>query len=119
MPFIPAYFCLALSMYWIVLLPVFTFSFTCNLYTELQKSRMVETVGAGQCSGTAQHSSAAWCSERAPLLQFVPMVSCPGTGTTEKNMAFLLNPVSGVGYSNFGFMVKNISLILQVSASFR
>uniref|UniRef100_A0A803Y6I6 DM2 domain-containing protein n=1 Tax=Meleagris gallopavo TaxID=9103 RepID=A0A803Y6I6_MELGA len=23
---------------------------------------------------------AAWCSERAPVLQFVPMISCPGTG---------------------------------------
>jgi len=33
-----------------------------------------------RCSGTAQHSSAAWCSEGAPVLQLVPTASCPGTG---------------------------------------
>lgn len=33
-----------------------------------------------QCSSTAQHSSAVWCSEGAPVLMFVPMASYPGTG---------------------------------------
>ena len=33
-----------------------------------------------QCSGTTQHSSAAWCSEGDPVLPLVPMASCPGTG---------------------------------------
>lgn len=49
------------------------------------------------------------CSSLCPLP--LPLA----LGTTEKNMAFLVNSVSGVSYSSFGFMVKNISLILQVS----
>ena len=33
-----------------------------------------------QCSSTAPHSSAAWCSEGAPVFHLVPIASCPGTG---------------------------------------
>ena len=42
-----------------------------------------------QCSGTAQHSSAAWCSEGAHVLQLVPITSCLGTAEQSPTLSSL------------------------------